>query len=263
MARFDIFDTIDEQRQKGSAFCVATVMRTADATSAKAGAKAVITRSGEIIGHLGGACVQRAVKTAASQAIQKDQTQVISVRPSDNDVGTQGLDGIQTFKSGCPSGGTVDLLIEPYRPPHKLVIFGETPISQALSAHAKLAGFQVFMQDGANDTGAVADLDIAEHDFVVIASQGNGDRDALLAAIQSPAKRISMIASARKASFLCQSLIAADQDAARVNRLKSPAGLDLGGVDPNEIAISVLAEIIAWRNSDVREALEPGKTLQA
>ena len=256
MLHAEIFDTIETYRQKGEAFCVATVIRTADATSAKAGAKAVITGAGAIIGHLGGSCVQRAVRTAAIDALADNDPRMISVRPSDKIIGTEGLNGVQTFKSGCPSGGTVDLLIEPYRPPNKLVIFGNTPISNALAQHASLAGFEVFLSTGSVGSASHFDpenlegVGVAPHDFVVIASQGNGDKDALLSAVQSPARRISMIASARKADFLCQSLISAGHDAGQVGRLKSPAGLDIKGLDPHEIAVSVLAELILWRNTD-------------
>ena len=241
MARFDIFDTVDTLRQQSAPFVIATVMRTADATSAKAGAKAAVTEAGEIIGHLGGACVQRAVRSAAAEAITKGAPQVISVKPADKIVELN--DDVRTYKSGCPSGGTVDLLIEPYAPPPKLVIFGATPISQALSAHAELAGIQVCMPEG-NDLSMFT---LTPRDFVVVASQGNGDLAALRAAVTSPARRVSMVASRRKADVLCAKLAEAGIDA---SRLKSPAGLDIKGVDPHEIALSVLAEIVLWRNSD-------------
>ncbi|MFT4959851.1 MAG: xanthine dehydrogenase accessory factor [Paracoccaceae bacterium] len=241
MARFDIFDTVETLRQQGAPFVIATVMRTADATSAKAGAKAAVTESGEIIGHLGGACVQRAVRNAATDAITKGAPQVISVKPADKIVALN--DDVQTYKSGCPSGGTVDLLIEPYAHPPQLLIFGATPISQALAAHAELAGLRVCVPDGDD----LSMFTLTPRDFVVVASQGNGDLAALRAAVTSPVRRVSMVASRRKADVLCAKLADAGIDA---SRLKSPAGLDIKGVDPHEIALSVLAEIVLWRNSD-------------
>ncbi|MEM9813365.1 MAG: XdhC family protein, partial [Pseudomonadota bacterium] len=147
MARFDIFDTIADLRQTGAPFCVATVMRTADATSAKAGAKAAITEDGEILGHLGGACVGRAVRQAATEAIRTGEPRVIRVKPSDKVVSMTDADGAQLYKSGCPSGGTVDLLIEPYAHPARLAIFGATPIARAIAAHAGLAGFRVAVSE--------------------------------------------------------------------------------------------------------------------
>jgi xanthine dehydrogenase accessory factor len=259
MARFDIFDTIERLRQTGAPFCVATVMRTADATSAKAGAKAAVTRDGEIIGHLGGACVGRAVCQAAEAALIDGAPRIIRVKPSDKVVTMADPDGAELYKSGCPSGGTVDLLIEPYSHPPMLVVFGDTPISRAIAAHGSLAGFRVAVPDtsrnapdGARrfDVADVANLGISQTDFVVVASQGNGDLVALGHALDSAARRVSMVASRRKAEVLKSKLRAKGIPETRLQQLKSPAGLDLGAVDPHEIALSVLAEIVAWRNAE-------------
>ncbi|WP_170786260.1 XdhC family protein [Ruegeria lacuscaerulensis] len=246
MANFDIFDTIETLRQTGEPFCVATVLRTADATSAKAGGKAAIARDGRIMGHLGGACVQRAVRSSAVQALASGAPQMIRVKPSDKVVDMTDPDGVQTFKSGCPSGGTVDLLVEPYQHAPRLVIFGTSLIAKALAEHATLAGFRV-----TNSTPeAVRDLDIEARDFVVVASQGHGDGVALGAALNTQAARVSMVASRRKAETLTEKLIGQGLDPARAARLKSPAGLDIHAIDPHEIALSILAEIVMWRNTD-------------
>ena len=138
MGKFDIFDTIDEARKTGRPFCIATVVRTADVTSAKAGAKAVITEQGAVLGHLGGGCVQAAVRKAATRALGSGEPQLIRVKPSETVVALTDEDGAEVYKSGCPSGGTVDLLIEPYTLPPQLVILGNTPISRAIAAHGGL-----------------------------------------------------------------------------------------------------------------------------
>lgn len=258
MGPFDIFDTIDRQRRAGRPFCVATVVRTADVTSAKAGAKAVVTEAGEILGHLGGACVKRAVLSAGQAALAAGETRLIRVKPSDKVVSLTDADGTQLFKSGCPSGGTVDVLIEPYELPPLLAVFGDTPISRALTAHAALAGYRLALPEGGegpeqadrfSDTDLSA-LPLGPRDFVVVASQGVQDLACLRAALASPAARVSMIASRRKAAALTAKLAAEGMEAARIARLKSPAGLDLHAVDPQEIALSVLAEIVRWRNAD-------------
>lgn len=266
MGKFDIFDTIDALRAKGRPFCIATVVRTAEVTSAKAGAKAAVTEAGEIIGHLGGGCVNSAVRKAGLAAIASGETQVIRVKPSDKVVALTDEDGAQVYKSGCPSGGTVDLLIEPYELPPVLAICGDTPISRALAAHAVLAGYRVALPEGVACDGAalrfagaeIEALDLSARDFVVVASQGAQDLASLRAALKSPARRVSMVASRRKADALCDRLRAAGVAEARVSRLKSPAGLDIGAVDPQEIALSVLAEIMVWRNAD-RKAQETAR----
>jgi xanthine dehydrogenase accessory factor len=257
MAGFDIFDTVERLRKEGDAFCVATVLRTADATSAKAGAKAAVTRGGDILGHLGGACVQRAVRRAAGEALAEGAPRMIRVKPSSKVVAMTDPDGVQTYKSGCPSGGTVDLLIEPYQHAPRLVIFGESPIAEALAAHAALTGLRVFVSgaiEGANmtrfDPEEIDSLGIEPRDFVVVASQGKGDGVALKAALDTPARRVSMVASRRKAEVLTAKLVDAGMDPACAARLKSPAGLDIRAIDPQEIALSILAEIVLWRNTD-------------
>lgn len=242
----DIFQTLDQLRKSGQSFCVATVIRTADVTSAKAGAKAAVTAEGEILGHLGGGCVQRAVRTASEQALTEGTPQVIRVKPSDKVVALEDPDGTRTYKSGCPSGGTVDILIEPYKPAPRLAIHGASTIAQALADHARLAGFRVVTGEAAMTTA------LEPRDFVVVASQGRGDMDALRAALGSDARRVSMVASRRKADTLTAKLLAEGLPEAQVRRLKSPAGLDIGGVDPQDIAISVLAELVLWRNADAR-----------
>ena len=260
MAGFDIFDTIETLRQSGDPFCVATVLRTADATSAKAGGKAVVTSDGRILGHLGGACVQRAVRASVQQALTSGAAQMIRVKPTEKVVNMTDPDGVQTFKSGCPSGGTVDLLVEPYQHAPRLVIFGATPIADALAAHAGLIGLRVCVAQGSEQAGQTAfdpddleSLGIEPRDFVVVASQGQGDRVALQSALRSPARRVSMVASKRKAQVLCDKLIAQGLDRARAAQLKAPAGLHIHAVDPHEIALSILAEIVEWKNTDRSE----------
>ncbi|WP_170760868.1 XdhC family protein [Ruegeria lacuscaerulensis] len=261
MANFDIFDTIEQLRQTDEAFCVATVLRTANATSAKAGGKAAVTKDGRILGHLGGACVQRAVRTSALQALASGAPQMIRVKPSERVVNMIDPDGVQTFKSGCPSGGTVDLLVEPYQHAPRLVIFGESPIATALATHGALAGFRICVTEGAEGNvgyetfapGAITQLGIEARDFVVVASQGRGDADALKAALQTDAIHVSMVASRRKADTLTAKLITQGLDPVRAAQLKSPAGLDIHAIDPHEIALSILAEIVLWRNTDKRK----------
>ncbi|MDH3262713.1 MAG: XdhC family protein [Paracoccaceae bacterium] len=258
MGRFDIFDVIDQQRRSGRPFCVATVVRTADVTSAKAGAKAVVTETGDILGHLGGACVKRAVTSAGQEAIATGETCLIRVKPSETVVALTDDDGAQVFKSGCPSGGTVDVLIEPYELPPMLVIFGNTPISRALAAHAALAGYRLALPEEAGDapnatrfTGTdIAALPLGPSDFVVVASQGAQDLACLSAALEGPTARVSMIASRRKADTLTAKLAATGMQLEKIARLKSPAGLDIHAIDPQEIALSIMAEIVQWRNAD-------------
>lgn len=250
MPRFDTFDEIDRLRRAGRPFAVATVVRTADVTSAKAGAKAAVTEDGEILGHLGGACVARAVRKAAAEALETGEARLIGIRPSDKVVTLAGEEGVALYRSGCPSGGTVDVLIEPYRPEPMIAVIGRTPVARALARHAALMGYRLAVWPGEGPEAAatfegaeLGALGLGPRDFVVVASQGEGDLAALRAALTSDAGGVSMVASARKAQVLAGKLAAEGMAADRLARLKSPAGLDLGGIDPGEIAVSILAEI--------------------
>ncbi len=274
MARSGIFEMIAEQLATGHPFAVVTVVRTADATSAKAGAKALVTASGDILGHVGGGCVQGAVRSAAAEALKSGAVATIRVKPSGEVISAFDTDGTALHKSGCPSGGTIELLIEPYSPPPAVVVAGASPVAAAIGRIAHVTGYRVIHAALAEDHGLIVEaarsvdgfdltpLDLSEQDFVVIAAQGKRDLDALRAALLSPAAYVAMVASGRKARTLLDRLRAEGMDEALLARLKSPAGLDLGGVDPEEIAVSVIAEIVQMRNRRARLA-ESGRLGQA
>ncbi|MEM1345205.1 MAG: XdhC family protein [Pseudomonadota bacterium] len=252
-----IFDTIARLRREGTPFCLATVTRTAHATSAKAGAKAVVTSEGEITGHLGGACVRRAVVTAAATALAEESVRLIRVAPGE---GTTESGEIARFASGCPSGGTVDLLIEPFRPAPWLAVFGRTPVAAAIARQGALLGWQVGAGEGsgleatASFTPDLAPLDLGPRDAVVIACQGEGDLAALQTALSSAAGFVSMVASRQKAGVLKQRLASRSLSPERLATLRAPAGVSIGAVDPGEIALSVLAEVVAWRRGCLEAA---------
>lgn len=272
MSRTDIFELIAAERATGRPFAVVTVIRTADATSAKAGAKALVSEAGRILGHVGGGCVQGAVRRAAAEALKSGTVATIRVKPASEVVSAFDADGTPLHKSGCPSGGTTDLLIEPYAPPPALVVAGASPVAAAIGRIAHVTGYRVCHAALAEDRGAVleavrsvegfdlAPLGLTARDFVVVAAQGKRDLDALRAALMSEAGFVSMVASRRKARTLIDRLRADGVPEDRLARLKSPAGLDLGGVDPEEIAVSVIAEIVQVRNrrAHLRDARRSG-----
>jgi xanthine dehydrogenase accessory factor len=258
MSRFDPFEEIARRRAEGRPFCVATVARTADVTSAKAGAKAVIDAEGRIAGFLGGGCVQAAARKAAAEALAAGRARLIRVKPAEQVTSLTDADGAPLYKSGCPSGGTVDILIEPWTPPMTLAVLGAGPVAEALARQARLMGWRVLHAAAAEDLGRIEadaqapDFDLAaaglgEGDAAVVAAQGKRDLAALRAAVLSPCGHVAMVASARKARALVGKLHAEGVAEAATARLRSPAGLDLGGLDPEEIALSVAAEIVQRR----------------
>lgn len=253
MPREDVFETIARLRAEGARFAVVTVIRTEDATSAKPGDKAVVTAAGEILGHLGGGCVRRAVQAAAAEAIAGAAPRVLRVRPAERVVSLVDEDGAQVARSGCPSGGSVEMLVEGHAPPPRMVVLGDGAVARALGEAGALLGLRV---ERCAAPGAGFALDGLEpRDFVVIATQGAGDLPSLRAAALSPARFVGMVASRRKAAALRAKLVAEGVAAEALERVRSPVGLPLGALAPEEIAVSVAAEIVQERRAAGAPAL--------
>jgi xanthine dehydrogenase accessory factor len=268
-APIDIIDEIGTLRHAGEPFAVATVVRTVALTAAKAGAKAIIRSDGSIsAGWIGGGCARAAVLKAARACLVDGKPRLVSVQPGDT-LASQGVtagqsrDGIEFAKNMCPSQGTMDVFVEPMLPKPELLICGATPVATALADLARRLGFLVVVAapaeehakfgdiDGAIDGYQIAGLMPAER-YVVVATQGRGDEAALSAALGAPSRYVSFVGSRRKAQSLRASLALKGTDAARLAALRSPAGLDIGAVTPEEIALSILGEIVTVRRGNVR-----------
>ena len=247
-------------RAAGKSFCVATVVRSRAATAAKAGAKAIVAADGEIFGFIGGGCVAAAARRAAAAALAENAARLIRVKPGDEVFAAVDEDGVELHKSGCPSRGSIDLFIDPMHSPPLLAIFGSSPVAQDLAALAVCAGLRARLTRGDNLPTAVeiaADSEsllagIGARDFVVVATQGEGDLSALKAALASAAGYAAMVASPAKARFLRAALLESGVAAARVEALHAPAGIHIHAIEPAEIAISILAEIVRWRRAAAR-----------
>ncbi|MEZ5934113.1 MAG: XdhC/CoxI family protein [Alphaproteobacteria bacterium] len=238
---------IDDLRQRGEDFCVATVVRTAAATSAKAGAKAVVTADGTLHGFVGGGCVQGAVRKAALQVLETGEPRLIRVKPKEEIDAATDRDGVELHGSGCPSGGTVEFFLEPTRRRMRLIILGSAPVAAALARLGQAIGVETVSVEPAESVD-LADLDPGARDAVVVATQGRRDRQALEAALRSNAGYVGMIGSRKKIGVLLDRLGDGIPDP-RKQALRGPAGLDIGAIEPEEIALSVLAEIIQTRRS--------------
>jgi xanthine dehydrogenase accessory factor len=267
----DILDRISDLRQAGAPFAVATVVRTVSATAAKAGAKAVILPDGTIhAGWIGGGCARGAVLRAARDALEDGTPRLISVRPEDAlaDAGVDAgetRDGIRFARNMCPSRGTMDIFVEAVLPAPECVICGTSPVALALADLAPRLGFSVTACAPADDQRAFAapdsrvegyalDLGPGPNRYVVVATQGKGDQAALRAALAQPSAYVAFVGSRAKTRALRRALVESGIDAEAFDRLRAPAGLDLGAITPEEIALSILAEMTALRRSGQRDA---------
>jgi xanthine dehydrogenase accessory factor len=260
----DILDLFASLKAKGEPFALATVVRTVAATAAKAGAKAVILPDGTISeGWIGGGCARAAVLTAAKEALADGRPRLVSVQPPDvlqQQGMTVGADvgGVRFAKNMCPSQGTMDVFVEPVLPRPQLVVCGSSPVAVAVAELGRKLGFAITACAPAAEQAAFAEcdrriegyalpVDDISGRFVVVATQGRGDEAALQAALSIESSYVGFVGSRKKAAALKQALAARGVDPQRLAGPKSPAVLDLGAITPDEIAVSILAEIIALR----------------
>jgi len=272
-AHVEVMDLVAQMKADEQIFVLATVVRTVSVTAAKAGAKAIIRPDGTIVaGWIGGGCAKGAVLKAAREALADGEPRMVSVRP-ENLLAELGVkpgetrEGVRFASNMCPSKGTMDIFVEPVLPHPSLVILGASPVALSLAAQARPLGYHVTLAAPAVDLAGTPDVDVLIggfalgelHDakrFVVVSTQGKGDETALRAALATKAAYHAFVSSRRKMAALREKLVAQGVDAALIDRVKAPAGLDLGAITPEEIAMSILAEITLERRRGQRSKAE-------
>ena len=253
--QIDFYDQIQKLRTDGSPFVIATVVRAEKPTSAKTGAKAIITEDGVLNGWVGGSCAEPTVKREAKKAMQDGQPRFIRLCPPEK-MGQAPQEGVIEIALTCISGGTLEIYIEPQLAQPHLVVIGHLATAEALVKLGKGLGWRISLLglDVTRDRFPEADqifdeldftkLSITKNTHIVVASHGNYDEDMLVAALQSEAPYVALIASKKRANAILQYLNESNLTPEQIARLKYPAGLDFGAVTPEEIALSILAEII-------------------
>jgi xanthine dehydrogenase accessory factor len=262
----DVLDLVSSLKAQGEAFALATVVRTVAATAAKAGAKAVIRADGSISGGwIGGGCARSAVLNAARQALADGQARLVSVQPAEL-LEAHGVqpgeerEGVRFARNTCPSLGSMDIFVEPVLPRPQIVLCGSSPVAVAIADLARRLGFAVTACAPQAEQEAYREVDrriegyalpVADNGerFVVVSTQGRGDEAALQAALAIDAAYVAFVGSRLKAQTLKAALAQRGVARERLAGLRSPAGLDLGAIGPEEIALSILAEIVALRRT--------------
>lgn len=230
----DILERVAELRRDGTPFVLATVVASYPPQSVRAGAKAVILGDGTIEGWIGGGCIRPVVLDEAREALAARAPRLVRMNAGENR--DDAARGVRDYPMTCQGEGGVEIYLEPILPAPRLCVFGDTPVARALSDLAGAIGHVVVSSPN-------------EADAVVVATMGVGDEDALAAAAASGAAYVGLVASRKKANFLFDYLRASGVPSERLERVKAPAGLDLGGMSPGEIALSILAEIVQRRHS--------------
>jgi len=268
----ELFAAAQRLQQQGEPYALVSVVRTQAPSSARAGDKALVTAQGIVYGWIGGGCAQPAVLHTVRQALQDGRARLIRVAPADGETSREppaaAGDRLE-FDMSCHSGGTIELFIDPILPPTRLVVIGDSPVAVALAGLAPRVGLPVSVIARGGDPQRFADASqfidsdepslvagrVAAGSWVVVATQGRRDLPGLQVALSLKAAKIWLVASARKAQALREALLATNCDSQAVSAIIAPAGQPIGAQTPEEIALSVLAAVVAERRAG-RAALE-------
>ncbi len=238
-------------------------------TSAKPGARGIVHPDGRIEGWVGGSCAQPIVIKEALRSLADGQPRLLRIAmdaPSD----ARRADGVIDYLMTCHSGGTLEIYVEPQLPDPSLWVIGTTPIAASLVELGAASGFAVTVVDPLATTEAfpmagriVASMDLAALDpdgspFVVVASQGGWDEEALASVLRRDVSYVGLVASPTRAAAVREYLAGEGVPAERVAALRAPAGLDIGAESAAEVALSILAELIQVRRNRAPFVASPG-----
>lgn len=231
--------------QSGKPFVLATVVWREQPTSAQVGAQAIIQPDGQITGWIGGSCTQPVVVREALRVLHEGGDPFL-LRLGSPEVGVLRRD-IRIFPMTCTSGGALDIYMEPHLPQPQLLLIGDSPVLATLGTLASALNFTVI----ALSQPDVSQIPLNEQAYILVATHGQYDEDALEQALRSPARYVGMVASQRRAGAVREYLRGSGLEEAQIARLKAPAGLDIGATTPAEIAASILAELVQLRRRGV------------
>jgi xanthine dehydrogenase accessory factor len=227
--------TLDAERIP---YVQATVVRARRPASVRPGATALVLGDGTIEGFVGGHCAEPSVRMHALRVLETGEALLLRIEPGSGE--GDALDGAITVHNPCISGGALEIFLEPHVPAPRLHVVGETPIAIALGELARGIGYDVAQHAG-------GDLVLAHDDAaVVVASHGRDEEPALVAALTAGLPYVGLVASRTRGASVAASLDVSDDDRAR---LHTPAGLDIGARTAEEIALSILAEIVSARHT--------------
>ncbi|MGH7553359.1 MAG: XdhC family protein [Longimicrobiales bacterium] len=262
--RPELFLFASELAKRGEPFALATVVRREAPHSARVGDTALVTQGGAFHGWVGGSCTQPVVVREALRALDDHTPRLIALSPSPE---SDRRSGVTPFLMTCHSGGSVDIYIQPVVPAPRLVVFGSSPVGQALVRLGKALGYAVDAVDPEADRAAFPEadrvftqLDAAplrsghSRTSAVVATMGQWDEDAVRAALALGAPYLGVVASQKRFAQIRESVTADGVSPEVMEPIRNPAGLDIGAQLPEEIALSVLAQIVQVNNAAAQTA---------
>lgn len=262
MADEDVFVEWEALRRAGNACCLATVVRVEAPTSCKPGDKAVITADGRMVGWIGGSCAAATIRREALDALETGDARLVRIQPDSGDL-AGARTGEVVFPTTCPSGGTMEIFLEPHVARPQLVVLGQSPVTRSMLKLATVLGFRTCTaQPGATaEDVPEADVvlgsldlsraDISEDSWIVVATMGHYDEEALEAALVTNAAYVGLVASRKRRHAVVEVLRWRGWSNDALAGIVNPAGRELGDT-PEEIALFILAEIVDRRRQRVR-----------
>jgi xanthine dehydrogenase accessory factor len=269
--RPDVLALANELSERGEAFVLATVVWRRAPSSGKEGSTALITPDRRVHGWLGGACAEPTVVREAFRALEEGGAPRLLFLGSPEELAARGHDGVVTVPIACQSEGALEVYVEPVLPQPQLVVIGRSPAVATLAAMAGALGWRTVVVDdgGIEDDYPTAgrvlttlDLEPArvnERSFVVVATQGHYDEDALERALGTSAGYVGLVASRKRADAVLGYLRDRGVPDEQLARVHAPAGLDLGSIAHEEIAVAILAELVRERAAGNLEAAPPAE----
>jgi xanthine dehydrogenase accessory factor len=228
-----------ELAERGVPFATATVVRVQRPTSAKPGNTALVLGDGTIEGFVGGDCAEQSVREYALRAIESGDTVLLRVVP----FGGEDERGVITVQNPCLSGGMIEVFVEPVVPAPRVLVEGDTPIVHALLRIGGELGFDMVGVVGGEFEPRPGDL------AVVVAGHGREELPALKAGLEAEVPYVGLVASRRRGVGVLGELKSDGVAQELLDRIDTPAGLDIGARTPEEIAVSILAKIVAVRRA--------------
>ena len=261
----DFLNKSAELVAKGESFAMATVVRCQAPTSGKPGDKAIVHSDGRLWGWIGGGCAQPVVIKEALKCLADGRPRLVRITPSTPDNAAE--EGVVDYTMTCHSGGALDIYIEPVLPKPHIVILGRSPVAQTLARLSRTIGYSVsvlaeeFSGENFGDATVAArtnfsleGVKVTSQTYLVVSTQGQGDEEALEAALESDAGYVAFVASRTKAGKVLEFLRTKGVRQEKLSRLRAPAGLNIAAATPEEIAVSVLAEIVQLRGARTKPA---------
>lgn len=254
----EFFDKLAELRKRNEPFVTATVVRREVPSSGKSGDKAVIDKFGVMTGWIGGGCVKGIILKESDDALKTGKSRLVKIGQS---LTAEKQEGVKDYKMTCMSEGTVEVFIEPVLPSPHLVVIGKTAIAKALVKMAKTAGYRVTAVASEITPTTFEKVDelitqinleqvkLSSSSSIVVCTQGEQDEEALEQALRKNCAYIGFVASRKKKAGVFDNLQQQGIDKKKLDTIKSPAGIDITAKRPEEVAISILAEIIQVQNN--------------